>query len=123
MKRTLPLIVVGVLVLGACSSSSDSSKSSSSSSSSSATTSQAAGAALITIKGFAFHPPATAKAGTITIKNEDSTRHTFHPDKDGDFQAIEINGGESGETDLSPGTHSFHCNIHSSMKGTIEVTA
>lgn len=126
MRRSLLLVVVVVAVLGACSSSSKSASSSSSSASSSTSTSGTASSGsstgTITIKGFAFNAPPTVPAGTITIRNEDSTRHTFHPDKDGAFQAVEIDGGKSGETVLAPGTYAFHCNIHTTMKGTITVT-
>lgn len=122
MRRSLLLVIVVVAVLGACSSSSKSASSSSSSSTpTTGTASSASSTGTVTIKNFAFNAPASVPAGTITIRNEDSTRHTFHPDKAGAFQAVEIDGGKTGETVLSPGTYAFHCNIHSTMKGTITV--
>lgn len=47
----------------------------------------------------------------------------MHPDEAGAFQAIELNPGEKGEIPLgTAGTFAYHCNIHSSMKGTFTVT-
>jgi plastocyanin len=81
---------------------------------------------VITIKDFAFSPtPLKAKAGaTITVKNNDGTTHTFSAN-DNSFDTGEIAGGASATVTLpaKAGTVAYHCNIHSSMKGSIQVTA
>jgi len=80
----------------------------------------------ITIKDFAFSPtPLKAKTGaTITVKNNDSTTHTFTADN-GSFDTGDIADGTSATITLptKPGTVGYHCNIHRTMKGTIQVTA
>jgi plastocyanin len=122
------LVVAFALVAAACSSSS-STTSTSTSSSAATTTSPAAGgggatSATIVASGFAFSPTSvdlSAGTVTLTVTNNDSTLHTFTLD-DG-----------SSSTDLPPGktqtitldltqTVGFHCNIHPSMTGTLNVT-
>jgi plastocyanin len=78
----------------------------------------------VTIDNFAFAPKTlTVKAGTkITVKNKDSTTHTFTADK-GAFDAGDIDSGSSATVTVKkPGTYAYHCNIHSSMHGTIKTT-
>jgi plastocyanin len=91
-----------------------------------ATTGNATTGTVITIKDFAFSPtPLKAKAGaTITVKNNDGTTHTFSAN-DNSFDTGEIAGGASATVTLpaKAGTVAYHCNIHSSMKGSIQVTA
>ena len=79
---------------------------------------------VVTIKGFEFKPsPLTVKAGTkITVKNSDSTTHTFTANK-GAFDAGKIDSGDSATiTVKKPGTYAYHCEIHNFMKGTIKAT-
>ena len=58
----------------------------------------------------------------VTVRNEDGFAHTLTPDEDGAFEGVELDGGESGEVEFAdPGTYSFHCEIHTSMKGRVEV--
>jgi plastocyanin len=87
------------------------------------TTTTSGGAAVITIKGLAFTGADTVKAkGSLTIRNEDGTRHTFTPDHAGDFQAAALEGGKSATIAMGEaGTYAYHCDIHSTMKGTITV--
>jgi plastocyanin len=88
-----------------------------------ATTPRAKNAA-VTIKGFAFSPKTLkVKAGTkIKVSNKDGTTHTFTADK-GAFDTGDIDGGASATVSVKKrGTYAYHCNIHSSMKGTIKAS-
>ena len=88
-----------------------------------ATTKKKPVAPKITIKGFAFSP-AKAKGSVgqlLTVANSDGAPHTFTAD-DGSFDLGTINGGTTKAFKLTKkGTIAFHCNFHSSMKGTITV--
>jgi plastocyanin len=78
----------------------------------------------VTIKGFAFSPKTLAvKAGAkVKVTNKDGTTHTFTANK-GAFDTGDIDGGSSATVTIKkPGTYAYHCNIHSSMKGTIKAT-
>lgn len=80
--------------------------------------------AAVTIKGFAFSPKSLkVKAGAkVKVSNEDGTTHTFTANK-GAFDTGDIDGGSSATVTVKkPGTYAYHCNIHSSMKGTIKAT-
>jgi plastocyanin len=123
LTHTRPLALLAPLVLlvgvtAGCGGS-DSSKAA-------ATTSGSNGAATktLTIKDFAFSPVmATAKKGdTITVVNKDGATHTVTAD-DGAFDTGKVKSGANAEIKLDKaGSLSFHCEIHSYMKGTIEVT-
>lgn len=78
----------------------------------------AAGGAVLTIKDFAFSA-ATAVAGeTISITNEDGAAHTVTAD-DGSF---DVPVGTSAELVIpAAGSYPIHCEIHTSMTGTIVV--
>ena len=81
-------------------------------------------AATVSIKNFAFSPKTlTVKAGAkVTVKNKDGTTHTFTADK-GAFDTGDIDGGSSAKVTVKkPGTYAYHCNIHSSMHGTLKAT-
>lgn len=76
----------------------------------------------VSISNFAFDPSViSVKAGdTITFTNNDGTNHTVTAD-DGSFDKP-ISAGQSVTITISkPGTVSYHCKIHTSMKGTINV--
>ena len=76
----------------------------------------------ITIKNLTFPSRTDAQTGsTVTVKNDDSVTHTVTAN-DGSFN-ITINPGKTG-TFTAPkteGQYNFHCNIHSQMKGTLNV--
>jgi plastocyanin len=73
----------------------------------------------IVISGFAFKV-SPAPAGTITIRNDDSTAHTVTAD-DGSF-SVSVEGGETATIEIAAaGSYAFHCNFHSSMTGTLVV--
>jgi plastocyanin len=76
--------------------------------------------AAIVISGNAFTVnPATA--GTITVRNEDSTAHTVTAD-DGSFD-VTIEANSTAEFEVATaGTYAFHCNIHPSMTGELVVS-
>jgi plastocyanin len=76
------------------------------------------------ISNFAFNPASmTVKAGTaLTWTNADNATHTVSAD-DGSFDSGNVASGATfSHTFATAGTFAYHCNIHSSMKGTITVT-
>ena len=81
------------------------------------------GANAITIQSFSFTPnPSSAKVGdTITVTNKDNTPHTFSAD-DGSFSVGPWSSGSKTVKLTKAGTIAYHCNIHSSMHGTLQVS-
>ena len=91
----------------------------------SAPSTTSAGGASISIKNFSFSPvPLNVNAAeTITVTNNDSTDHTF-TDNGGAFDTGHIAPAASNTVTITkPGTYNYHCNIHPSMKGVIQVGA
>ena len=83
----------------------------------------AGGGAQVTIKGFAFDPQTvTIKVGeTVTWTNEDPTNHPVAGDN-GEFDSLELPQGASFSfTFTSAGTFTYHCKVHTNMKGTVVV--
>jgi plastocyanin len=79
-----------------------------------------AGAAGLTISGNTFSA-ASATAGTeFTITNTDSVGHTVTDDA-GSFDVKVPAGGTATLTIPTAGSYAIHCEIHSSMHGTITV--
>ena len=81
-----------------------------------------AGGTAITIQGFAFNPSTLQVSGetTLTITNNDGVLHTFTLD-DGSVDE-EVPAGQSIDVTVNvSATTGFHCKIHSSMTGTLEV--
>ena len=77
----------------------------------------------VEIKDFAFAPASlTIAAGTtVSWTNRDSPAHTVTAD-DGSFDSKQLaNGASFTHTFATAGTFTYHCAIHSSMKGTIVV--
>jgi plastocyanin len=119
--RSLALLAPLVLLVGlaaGCGGSDDAAAAPASSSSGGAATKT------ITIKDFAFAPVmATAKKGdSITVSNADGATHTLTADKGGFDSGKVKSGGKATITLDEAGSFSYHCDIHSYMKGTIEVT-
>jgi plastocyanin len=82
------------------------------------------GEATVRIANFAFDPPTieVAAGQTITWTNEDSAPHTVTLD-DGSVDSGRLDQGATfAHAFTTPGTFTYHCEIHPSMKGTIEVT-
>jgi plastocyanin len=118
MKRILSLLAVLTLAIGLAACSSSSKKSSPPTSGSSGT------AANITIQNLTFNPTPVKAGSTVTVKNMDGFEHTVTSD-DGTSFNISVPGGST-QTFTAPakaGSYKFHCNIHSSMHGTLTVTA
>jgi plastocyanin len=119
LARSLAVLAIAAVAFGAGACGSSKKKTA-------ATSGNGTAGTVITIKDFAFSPtPLKAKPGaTITIKNADTTTHTFTAD-DNSFDAGDIASGGSATVTLpnKAGTVKYHCNIHNSMKGTIQVTA
>jgi plastocyanin len=77
----------------------------------------------ITIQGFAFHPdtvPLSSGQTTLTITNQDSTTHTFTLDDGSVDEDVPAGQTITVTVDLSQ-TTGFHCKIHTSMTGTLQV--
>ena len=80
----------------------------------------------IAIKNFAFDPvPLAVKTGTaVTWTNQDSAPHTIVSDAGSPvpFSSNSLSTGASYSfTFTQPGTYTYHCSIHPSMKGTVVV--
>jgi plastocyanin len=122
-KRIVLVSFVAVVALaaGACSSSSKNATTTTTTTAASTGASSAEGSTPnITIKGFAF-TVTPAKVGTITIRNDDTTKHSVTAD-DGTFD-VEVPAGGTATIDVTkPGTYAFHCKFHPTMKGTLVVT-
>ena len=76
------------------------------------------------IVDFEFTPPdITVAAGTeVTFTNDDTSPHTATADDDSFDTGKLDDGGDSGSVKLDePGTYSYFCEFHPTMKGTIEV--
>jgi plastocyanin len=89
-----------------------------------ATTAAPADGPTISIVGFDFGDPLSVAAGTsVTVVNESLEAHTLTAD-DGSFSTGELSPGASAVLVFDePGTFTFHCAFHSSMQGSITVTA
>jgi plastocyanin len=119
LSRPLATLVLAAAV-AACSTGSSASPSA-------ATTSGSSGGGTsgnaVEIKGFAFAPASlTVSVGsTVTWTNQDSPAHTVTAD-DASFDSKQISNGASfKQTFAKAGTFTYHCAIHTSMKGTIVV--
>ncbi|MFA4850426.1 MAG: cupredoxin family copper-binding protein [Methanoregula sp.] len=80
----------------------------------------------IAIKNFAFVPtPLTVKSGTtVTWTNQDSAPHTIVSDTGSPVSIVSDSlstGASFTFTFTQPGTYTYHCSIHPSMKGTVIV--
>lgn len=77
----------------------------------------------VQIVEFSYEPdPVVVQAGGKVIwQNEDTAPHTATAD-DGSFDTGTIEKGKLGsETFKEPGTFTYHCEIHPTMHGTVEV--
>jgi plastocyanin len=118
----LSVIAAGMLLAGSCGSSSSTSQSTTKSTSTSPTGPQGDNFE-VTIQGDAFSPPSVnVPAGTtVHWTNHDSVTHTVTSDT-GLFDGKNIGqNGTFSYTFNTKGTYSYHCSIHTFMKGTIIV--
>ena len=115
MRTLRALAVVGLLVLGSSACSSDDK-------SSSDTTAGDGSSSDIVAENTAFAPSTlTVAVGTeVTIENKDSVNHTWTSDDDAFDEAL-AGGATASHTFDEAGTFKYHCEIHSSMKGTVVV--
>ncbi len=119
------VLIACTLVLGACSDDDDDGDDAATATptGAAATTGVPASPDTVTIKDFAFSA-LTTKAGTkVTVKNDDSTTHTYTAEDDA-FDSGRVDAGKSAEITApsTPGKYEVHCEIHSSMTGTLVVT-
>lgn len=87
------------------------------------TTAQTIQKNIVTIENLAFSPSTiTVKAGsTVTWINNDPMSHTITGDTSGPKSSALSNKQSYSYTFKTPGTYSYHCSIHPSMKGTVIV--
>ncbi len=79
----------------------------------------------VSIAGFAFDPSSSSVSvgTTVTWTNADGATHTVSAD-DGSFDSSKLGNGDTFTHSFDAvGTFSYHCEIHSSMTGSIVVTA
>ncbi len=117
-RLTVLIAVIGLAVaLSACSSSG--------SKGSSPTSGSGSGAAggTIAISNFKFTAISVPAGSTVTVSNNDTPQHTVTSD-DGTSFNVKVDPGKSATftAPSKPGVYKFHCNIHSSMHGTLTVT-
>lgn len=119
----LALLAAGALALAACGDDSDDANGGASDTTAASTP---AGDADITIRTFQFEIPDSLPAGTLTVANADATTHTLTEGAVGNDDPafdVSITGPDGSETvDVEPGSYEVHCNIHTSMTGTLVVT-
>src|SRR5436190_23659837 len=80
--------------------------------------------AALTIQGFAFSPnPLNIHPGTkVTATNKDGTNHTWTSDT-GAWNSGSLSQNQSFSfTFNQAGTFTYHCSIHASMTGTVNVS-
>jgi plastocyanin len=78
----------------------------------------------IAISGFAFSPATITipKGATVIWTNNDAAAHTVVSDSGSEISSPSIAKGETyAHTFSTPGTYTYHCSVHPSMKGTIIV--
>ena len=124
-QTTVRLAIAGacLMALTAAGCSSDSKSSSTNAPAAAApggTTAAAPAGAGLTISGNAFSAASVTAGTEFTITNNDSVGHTV-TDDGGTFNVQVPAGGTAPLTIPAAGTYKIHCNIHSSMHGTITV--
>jgi plastocyanin len=84
----------------------------------------AQGGTAVSIVDFAFQPASieVPAGSTVTWTNAGAAPHTVTAD-DGAFDSGQLKPGESfSQTFTTPGTYTYHCEIHPQMMGTMVVT-
>ena len=72
--------------------------------------------------GFKSNTLRIAKGDTVVWTNLDSVPHTVTSDSGGELNSKPLSHGEKySHTFGTAGTFTYHCNIHTSMKGTVTV--
>lgn len=78
----------------------------------------------IVIDNMAYSPRFTQvkRGATVTWKNNDSVDHTVTSDTGAGPMSVTISpGGSYTYTFMNTGTYSYHCDVHPSMRGTVQV--
>jgi plastocyanin len=125
-KRTgTALLASGLLVLGACGDDGDDDDAGTDD-----TTDETAAddggdggdAGGLVISGFSFGDVSAAAGATVAVTNEDGAPHTVTSDDDA-WEEVQVGGGGTGEftAPSEPGDYAFHCEIHTTMTGTLVV--
>jgi len=92
------------------------------SSSGNATTPAAAGAATITIKGFAYTVPASVTPGAkLSVTNNDGVAHTFTLKSAKVDVNVAANGKATVTAPTAPGSYAITCDFHPNMHGNLVV--
>jgi plastocyanin len=127
MKRTFGLvsmISVGILLLAACQSA-PAATMAPETPMPAATTGGSGTPVEILIQSFAFSPDSVTVAAGTEVKwtNEDAPGHNVFSDDGTTIKSPTLNKGDSYSMVFNtPGTYTYYCSIHPSMKGTIVVT-
>jgi len=122
----LALAAVALVTAGCSSTSSTSSTTSTSTATTPASTGGGGGgatSATIVAQNFAFSPDSvdvSAGSVTLTVTNKDTTEHTFTLDDGSSTTNLAPGSTEKIVLDLTQ-TVGWHCNIHPSMTGTLNV--
>lgn len=121
MRASRACAVVALVLVSACGSGSSKSAGTPSAGSNPTT---ASGPAL-RIAGFAFSPKTltVAPGASVSVTDSDSADHTVTSDTAGLFSVSVSQGTPVTLTaPTKPGTYTFHCSIHPSMKGSLTVS-
>lgn len=80
------------------------------------------GGETITIEGFKFSAATAAPGADVSVSNQDGSAHTVTADN-GEFDSGNIEGDGEGSIKApdKAGDYPYHCEIHTSMKGTLTV--
>jgi plastocyanin len=117
-RLSVVIAVIGLAVaLAACSSSGSKGATAPSGSGS------GAAGGTISISNFKFTAISVPAGSTVTVSNNDKPQHTVTSD-DGTSFNVKVDPGKSATftAPSKPGVYKFHCNIHSSMHGSLTVT-
>lgn len=116
---SLALVVAGLALAGCGSDEKSSADTTAETSAPVADDAPAAAGATLTISGFKFSAVAAVAGEPISITNADGAPHTVTAD-DGSF---DVKVSDTAELVIpSAGTYAIHCEIHSSMTGSIVVS-
>lgn len=76
----------------------------------------------VVAEDFAFSGATVAPGAEVAFENKDDAPHTMTAD-DGAFDTGDVEGGgsEAITAPSQPGEYAFHCEIHSSMTGTLTI--
>lgn len=132
MQRILKsflVVALGITAVAACGSSSKTSAPAPSESSVGSTTTTSPGAAgtgpTITIsKDLMFSSRPVRAGATVTVRNDSAVQHTVSADTAAGGFDLTMEPGKTMTftAPAMPGAYKFHCNIHTFMMGTLEVT-